>query len=119
MAKIELITGSERRRQWSEECKRELVAAAFAPGVVVQDVARRADVASSLLYRWRRQFCQPTSFAQVVLADAAATPPPSLPASRPLPTPQLEITLADGTSLRVGADIDPLSLRRIIGALRG
>jgi Transposase len=39
-----LISGPERRRRWSEKQKRALVAAAFAPGAIVSEVARRADV---------------------------------------------------------------------------
>src|SRR5512134_1580731 len=51
MAQVHVLTGPERRRRWSEEQKRALVAAAFAPGAVVSDVARQADVCSSLIYR--------------------------------------------------------------------
>lgn len=55
MGRIELFPGRERRRDWSDGEKRALVAAAFAPGAVVTQVARRADVSASLLYRWRRE----------------------------------------------------------------
>jgi len=41
MARFEVISGPERRRRWSEDQKRALVAAAFAPGAVVAEVARR------------------------------------------------------------------------------
>jgi len=40
-----LLSGPERRQRWSEEQKQALVAA-FAPGAVVAEVARRADVLS-------------------------------------------------------------------------
>jgi transposase len=113
MAKIELITGPERRRLWSEASKRELVARAFAPGAIVQNVARQSDVAASLLYRWRREFRRQQGFAQIVVAD----PPPPTPPSTP-PSHQLEIILPDGTQLRVAADIAPQTLRRLVGALR-
>jgi transposase-like protein len=43
-----VITGPERRRSWTEEQKRALVMEAFAPGAVVVDVARRADVSATL-----------------------------------------------------------------------
>ena len=56
MAQVQVITGPTRYRSWSDERKQELVAAAFAPGAVVTDVAREADVSASLLYRWRRDF---------------------------------------------------------------
>ncbi|MBK8906747.1 MAG: transposase [Rhodospirillales bacterium] len=32
MARVEVLSGPERRRRWSEEQKRAIVAAAFAPG---------------------------------------------------------------------------------------
>ena len=44
MARVEVITGPERRRRWSEEQKRAIVAASLAPGAVISEVARRADV---------------------------------------------------------------------------
>ncbi|MBV1703143.1 MAG: transposase [Hyphomicrobiales bacterium] len=48
------VLGFERRRRWSEERKREIVRASFAPGALVKDVARRHDVAISLVFAWRR-----------------------------------------------------------------
>ena len=51
MASVEVLAGPERRRRWSIEQKQAIVAAAFEPGAVVRDVARRADVTSSLIYR--------------------------------------------------------------------
>ena len=44
MASLQIITGRERRRSWSEGQKRAIVAAAFAPGAIVADVARRAEI---------------------------------------------------------------------------
>jgi transposase len=55
MARVEVITGIERRRRWSEEQKRALVAESFAPGAVVSAVARRADVSAGQIYRWRQE----------------------------------------------------------------
>ena len=52
---MQIITGPERRRAWSEEQKRAIVSAAFAPGAIVADVARRVDVCAGQIYRWRRE----------------------------------------------------------------
>ena len=51
MARYQLITGPERRRSWSEKQKRAIVAAAFAPGTIVAEVARRAEVCPGQIYR--------------------------------------------------------------------
>jgi Transposase len=42
MARVEVFTGPERRRRWSDEQKRAIVTASFAPGAVVSEVAPRA-----------------------------------------------------------------------------
>ena len=55
MAKFQLLSGPERRRRWSEEQKRALVVAAFAPGAIVSEVARRADVCPGQIYHWRQE----------------------------------------------------------------
>ena len=55
MDRIEVITSVERRRRWSAAEKARLVAAMDEPGAVVTEVARRAEVSASLLYRWRRE----------------------------------------------------------------
>jgi transposase len=44
MARVEVITGPERRRRWSAERKRAIVAESLAPGAVVTEIARRAEM---------------------------------------------------------------------------
>jgi transposase len=69
---MEIITGPERRRSWSAEQKRAIVAAAFAPGAIVADVARRAAVCAGQIYRWRQELRDASSgFSQVVIAAMA------------------------------------------------
>ncbi len=52
--RIELITGTARRRYWSTEQKLRIIEESFEPGETVSSVARRNGVAANLLYRWRR-----------------------------------------------------------------
>ncbi len=69
MARMQIITGLDRRRSWSEEQKRAIVAAAFAPGAIVADVARRADVCAGQIYRWRQELRSTGGgFSEVVVA---------------------------------------------------
>jgi transposase len=75
MARVEVITGPERRRRWTEEQKRAIVAASLEPGAVVADVARRAVIGADQIYRWRQQFTRGGSFAQVLIAPPEATSP--------------------------------------------
>ena len=52
--RIELITGTARRRYWPTEDKLRIVAESLEPGATVSSVARRNGVAPNLLFRWRR-----------------------------------------------------------------
>ncbi len=54
MSRVEVMSGPERRRRWSEDEKRSIVAEAFAPGASVSEIARRVDVVPGQIYRWRR-----------------------------------------------------------------
>ena len=52
--RIEVITGTARRRRWPVEEKLRIIGESCEPGESVSAVARRNGVASNLLYRWRR-----------------------------------------------------------------
>src|SRR5215211_2098168 len=72
------MTGPERRRRWSDEQKRAIGAESLAPGAVVSEVARRADVCAGPSYRWRQEFrAVADGFAQVLIA------PPEMRAEAP------------------------------------
>ena len=55
MATMTVISGPERRRKWSNETREEILLAASAPGAVVTDIARRWDICTGLIYKWRRE----------------------------------------------------------------
>ena len=53
--RIELITGTARRRRWTIEEKAVIIAESTRPGVNVAEVARRFGVNRGLLQTWRRK----------------------------------------------------------------
>ncbi|MHC6158390.1 IS66-like element accessory protein TnpA [Bradyrhizobium elkanii] len=55
LQRIEIITGTGRRRRWSTDAKAAIVAESFAPGASASGVARRYDISPGLLFLWRRQ----------------------------------------------------------------
>ena len=61
--RIELITGSVRRRRWMPEEKAQILTESLLPGASVADVARRYGVNRGLLSNWRRN-------AMLAAADA-------------------------------------------------
>lgn len=73
MARIEVISGPERRRRWTEKQKRTIVAESLAPGALVAEVARRAEVCPAQIYRWRQELrAAVNGFAPVLIAPARA-----------------------------------------------
>ena len=52
--RIEVITGSQRRRRWTTEQKLRIIEESYEPGTTVSEVARRHGVAANLLFRWRK-----------------------------------------------------------------
>ena len=72
--RVEIITGPERRRRWSEEEKLQLVEEACRPGCSVSQVARQRGINASQLFAWRRH-----ALAKGVVSDNR-TEPSAVPA---------------------------------------
>src|SRR6185437_6021894 len=65
--RVEVITSVQRRRRWPIAEKIRLVEETMQPGMSVSYVARRAGVAPSLLFNWRRRMLE--GGLQAVQAD--------------------------------------------------
>ncbi len=83
--RIELITGTSRRRQWTPAEKAALVSESLQPGMGVSDVARRYGVSRGLLQIWRRTAMrmavdQSSVFVPLRIADEPPTTPVDLAA---------------------------------------
>jgi len=121
--RVEVITGKERRRRWSNEEKVRLASETFEPGATVAQVARLHGVAESCLYAWRKQFAgdvaaEPETAERPLLIPVMiddSTPP--APAVSPAAA-RAVVTLADGTRLEVDAAYPASALKALIGALR-
>ena len=130
---VEIITGRERRRQWSTADKLRIVEETHEPGIRVCHVAARHGLCESLLFAWRRQVREgllaepdlPVFVPVQMLGTPAAAPSPPPPFSAPAAAPVrpqaglIEIELGDGRQVRVGADVNQAALRRVLAALRG
>ncbi|MBX9574687.1 MAG: transposase [Caulobacteraceae bacterium] len=121
--RVEVITGTERRRQFTEEEKLRLVEDAFRPGVKATEVARHQGVDVSLLYRWRRQFFGPQPRLPAFLPiSVAMDEPPSAEPSRSAPAPPVgvvEIDFPAGARLRITGPVDPAVVTAAVAALSG
>ena len=53
--RLEVITGTGRRRRFSDDDKTRIVEETLVPGAVVSDVARRHGLSPQQLFTWRRE----------------------------------------------------------------
>jgi len=135
--RVEIITGAERRRRWSDEENLRLVAEACRPGNSVSQVARERGVSASQLFGWRRKALAkglitdrrlqsstaPTlTFAAVGVSEQSPEAGDKVRAERRQPaTPTsgaIEIELRSGDRMRVEGCADPGLVVRIVSALR-
>jgi transposase len=136
MPQVEVITRGERRRVWTLEQKREIVAESLESTLTPTEVARKHGIGSGLLYGWRQKLIggrmtlvqqSPPGFARVEIAPphadkhdsepATATAPsaPDAPVQRP--PGLIEILLPENVTLRVDSRVDGQALRRVLAAL--
>ena len=119
------------RRQFSREQKLAIVAEVES-GATVCEVARRHNVHSSLLFRWRCQYALATvsanapppklepraaAFLPVRVEAPVASMPPKPRAEATRGSATIEIELVTGRKLRVDAGVDIAVLKRLIAVL--
>jgi len=137
--RVEIITGPERRRRWSDEEKLRLVVEACRPGRSVSQVARERGVSASQLFGWRRQALAKglitdrrveggaapmLTFAPVAVAEEPLPPEGgdkvrSARGRRATPTSgTIAIEFKGGDRVRVEGCAHPGLVMRIVSALR-
>jgi transposase len=124
-----------KRRRWPDALKRELVAAAMAPGASVSVIARRHDVNANQLFKWCRQFGNPasstelTGFLPVEVMPLSTVPPPApatiagpagpaepvLPAAAPVGS--IEVVLAGGIRVTIKGTVEARTVAAVLGAV--
>ena len=106
MARMEIMSGTERRRRWSDEAKLRILAEADEPGARIGDVARRHDIHPGQIRLWRQSFSyadQPTVFLPVEITQEVGACQPTTAATKPV---IVEILLRNGRRLKVPADVE-------------
>jgi transposase len=113
--RVEVLTGSERRRRWSATEKAAIVAESFAAGAVTSTVALRHGLHRNQLYAWRREL------RSVAVADAGVPVPEFVPIVAQdgvaAGGAAIEIEIG-GTVLRARPGVDLAFLGEVIGVLK-
>ena len=99
--RIEVLTGPERRRQWSAEDKERIVSESYSGVDNVSRIARRHGLLPQQLFTWRREARQASllpAFAAVALAPQEANPP----AAQPTPLPATSAIARSSRRKKIG-----------------
>ena len=109
--------GAMPRRQYSDALKRQMVAETQVPGASVSIVARRHDVNSNQLFRWRRQLLPKAGVDSGAMVPVEIAPDDC----RPRRTDRdgvIEIVFGGGARVRLRGEVSAETLRQVIELLR-
>jgi transposase len=110
-------TTQPKRRQYSEALKRQMVAETQKPGASVSIVARRHDVNSNQLFRWRRQLLPKAAVESGTMMPVEIAPDSDRP-RRSNCEGVIEIAFGGGTRVRLRGEVSAETLRQVIELLR-
>jgi len=122
--RVEVITGIERRRDWTDEEKLSIIMESCRDGVVISDVARRHGMKPQQLFTWRNEFRNrqaaarrqgnvTPAFAPVVIAHDR----PVAALSSGTDAALIEITIG-GATVRVSGGVDAKALAAVLRAVK-
>ena len=115
--RVEVLTGTPRRRRWSAAEKAAIVAESQAPGAQTSEIALRYGLHRNQLYDWRREFG--TARAASAIAEAGAQGPDFIRvvADTGCGAPAIEIEIGCAI-VRVRAGVDSVLLGKVLRLLK-
>jgi transposase len=126
--RIEVITGADTRRRWSEETKARIVAESFAEGAVVAQVARRHGLRPQQVFDWRRELraqwrdastAEAPAFVPAIVEDVVASAQPVAPTLPPAESAPPAIEIETGLFvLRLRGAVDGRTLATVLRAMK-
>jgi transposase len=130
LRRLEVITGTGRRRRFSDDYKAGIVEERLVPGAVVSDVARRHGLTPQQLFGWRRQARQPASGTDtetpqfVPAVVAAPLPERAVRGGRRKRTRQVDRTAGsieveiEGVTVRIGRGAEAKTVAAVLRVLK-
>ena len=118
--------GSVRRRRWSVAEKAAIIGETLVPGTRISDVARRWQVDTQQVYRWRHSegvthHCRPMRGRRAAAPDFVPIVTDAMPADAAAPAtlavPVIEVRLV-GAVVRVVSGLDDTQLTAVLRAVR-
>ena len=129
VARVEIVTRGEARREYTPEERAAVLTEAAMPGARVLQVAQRYGISPSLVYRWRREAAgrparqarpRTPRFVPLLMESNGILQDPVVPpgaATQDAGADRIEVVLCNGRLLRVGAGADAAVVARLAAAL--
>ncbi len=124
--RLEVITGTGRRRQFTADFKAQVVEETLAPGAVISDIARQRGLTPQQVFTWRRQArvsvdSETPQFVPAVVETAL----PSRPRKRQRQRlhqvdwsgASIEVEI-EGVTVRIGRGADGKTIAAVLRALK-
>jgi transposase len=108
LRRLEVITGTGRRRQFSAAFKAGIVEETLVPGAVVSEVARRNGLTPQQVFTWRRQARQPVAEGPKFVPAVVDRALPARPAGG---RPRKRTHQVDGSFGSIEVEIEGVSVR--------
>jgi transposase len=113
--RVEVLTGTPRRRRWTDAERAAIVAESLAPGARASEIALRYGLHRNQLYDWRRQFRSAAGAdASLVASDFVPVVADNQGGSG---VAVIEIEIG-GATLRVGAGVELGFLGKVLRLLK-
>jgi len=127
--RLEVFTGTGRRRSFSDEDKARIVAEIVTSGDSVSEVARRHGLSPQQLFGWRRQLrksqAEPSEADRLQFVPAVVVAPTSTvrrhrsaPPCKADPSAGIIEVEIDGVTIRVGRGADVKTVTAVVRALK-
>ena len=115
--RVEVLTGTPRRRRWSAAEKAAIVAESQAPGAQMSEIGLRYGLHRNQLYDWRREFG--TAAIGNAIAGAGAPGPDFIPVMADDGSGAAAIEIEIGSAIvRVTAGVDAALLGKVLRLLK-
>jgi len=118
LRRLEVFTGSGRRRTWTREQKTEIVAECNRGGASVSAVARRHGLTPQQLFGWRRDVRRQAEEPGLVpaFAPVVVEPDATMPTGRP-EVSLIEVVIG-AVTVRIPRGVDSATLEAVVRAVK-
>ena len=114
--RLEVITGTGRRRRFSDDDKARIIEETLAPGAITSHVARRHGLTPQQVFTWRREARERAKESSAVCFAPVVMAAPPVPDTK-TGAARIEIVIGAAT-VRVPPGVDAAALKMVVSVIK-